>query len=65
MGRPGNRCARCSGPMRGRAGRRADIVQACHRCGSGVCVRHVTWDSKAEAWICTKCDRDGQEAGDG
>lgn len=58
MGKPSNRCARCSGPLRGRNGRRADIAQMCAVCGSGVCVRHVTWDDARGGWICTKCHRD-------
>lgn len=57
MARAGNRCRRCSGPLRGRSGRRADIVQFCAECGDGVCVRHVTWDSERGGWICTRCDR--------
>lgn len=58
MGRPGNRCARCSGPLRGRNGRRADIVGFCSVCNAGVCTRHITWDSLRGGWICTKRDSD-------
>lgn len=56
MGRPSNRCKRCGGPQRGRAGRGSDVVAYCVKCGDGICTKHLR--NRDGEYLCTKCDRE-------
>jgi hypothetical protein len=63
MGRPGNLCRLCSGPLRGRSGRRADVTVFCTDCGHGVCLRHAVRDIYIGEYRCSRCEREKQKRG--
>lgn len=54
-------CGRCGGQRRRNAAAPSQPVADCIHCQRPVCQRHVAWDGRTNAWVCTACARTSEK----